>query len=235
MLNYFEKICRIIYRERKKAKSLLLKYHPDEESLASFLDQQLSEKENDQLLKHLLICDRCAEYVSVQLKIQTHLSREIPVALLEKIKKMVNQSFDNNLLEIFIKLKAKALEIMQTTGDVLVGQELIPAPVLRSRKIDEFKEEVSILKDLHQIRVLAKIQNKNTQSFNLTINVKEKIGQKTCKDLRVTLVKDGIELESYLSDSLGNTFFENILPGDYRVEVSRQDQKEAVIDLKVKA
>ena len=213
----------------------MIQGHPDEECLANFLDQLLPEKENDLMLKHLLICDKCAQYVSVQLKIKAHLSLEVPVSLLEKIKKMVIQNTGDNLLEIFIKLKDKALEIMQTTGDVLVGQELIPASVLRSRKIDEFKEEVSILKDLHQIRVMAKIHNKDAKSFNLTINVKDKIEQKTYKDSRVTLIKDGIELESYLVDSLGNSSFENILPGNYLVEVSRQDQKEAVINLKVKA
>ena len=126
------------------------------------------------------------------------------------------------------------MEIIQTTGDVLVGQELVPAPVLRSRQINEFKEEVSILKDLQQIRVIARIQNKNTKSFNLTITVKDKVSQEVYKNLRITLIKDGIELESYIADS-GSSFFENILPGDYLVEVSRQEQRIAVIDLKVKA
>ncbi len=54
------------------------------------------------------------------------------------------------------------------------------------------------------------------------------------KNLRITLIKDGVELESYINDS-GSCFFENILPGDYIIEVSRQGQREAVIDLKVKA
>ena len=116
---------------------------------------------------------------------------------------------------------------------MLVGQELVPAPILRSRRINEFKEEVSILKDLQQIRVTAKIQNKNTKSFNLTITVRDKLSQKIHKDLRITLIKDGIELESYMIDS-GSSFFENILPGEYLVEVSRLEQKIAVIDLKVK-
>lgn len=234
MLNYLEKITGIIYRERKSLKSTKLQEHSNEESLACFLEDKLSAADKDAVIKHLLSCDSCAEYLSVQLKIQPHLSLDVPVPLLEKVKKIVNQEAGGILLEIFLKLKDKAMEIIQTTGDVLVGQELIPAPVLRSRQVNEFKEEVCILKDLQQIRVLAKIQNKDNKKFNLTVSVKDKQSQKIPQDLRITLIKDGVELESYLTDS-GSSYFENILPGDYAVEISRQGQKEALIDLKVRS
>ena len=256
MNNYFEKIVKIIYGEWKIANRFIGQDHPDEESLACFIEDKLPGLEKSLIQKHLLGCDLCAEYLSTQLKIPTHLSLDVPVPLLEKIEKLALQDACENLLEIFLKLKEKALEIIQTTGDVLLGQELVPAPILRSRKINEFKEEVSILKDLQQIRVLAKIQNKSTKSFNLTVTVKDQPahwagtqasllarqgrdsgsqGQGAGKNLRITLIKDGLELESYIADAEGSSFFENILPGNYMVEVSRQGQREAVIDLKVKA
>ncbi|MDD5108615.1 MAG: hypothetical protein PHC29_03790 [Candidatus Omnitrophica bacterium] len=234
MVNYLEKITKIIYRERKKSLSFKGEDHPTEEDLACFLEGKLQGQDKDIIQKHLLSCDICAEYLSTQLKIKPHLSLAVPTQLLEDVEKLFGEEAGGNLIEIFIKLKEKAMEIIQTTGDVLVGQELVPAPVLRSRKIDEFKEEVSILKDLQRVRILAKIQNKGNKSFNLTISVKDKQSQKIQKDLRVTLIRDGIELESYITDSAGSSFFENILPGNYMVEVSRQDQREAVIDLKVK-
>jgi hypothetical protein len=235
MPKYFEQIAKIIYREWKAANRFTGQDHPDAESLACFLEDSLPAQDKKLIQKHALSCDLCAEYLTTQLKIQPHLSLDVPAPLLEKIRKLVEGGARENLLEIFISLKEKALEIIQTTGDVLFGQELVPAPVLRSRKINEFKEEVSILKDLQQIRVLAKIQNKSAKSFNLTITVKDKQSQKIHENLRVTLIKDGVELESYIADSVGSSFFENILPGNYVVEVSREDKKEAVIDLKVKA
>ena len=234
MLNNFEKITRIIYRERKNVEPFMGQDHPSEEDMASFLEDKLPVNDKNVICKHLLNCELCAEYLSTQLKIQPHLSLDVPALLLEKVKKIVSLQAGENLLEIFLKLKEKALEIIQTTGDVLLGQELVPAPVLRSRKINEFKEEVSILKDLQHIRVMAKIQNKSTKSFNLTITVKNKQGQEIYKNLRITLIRDGIELESYIVDSAGSSFFENILPGSYVIEVIREGQREAVIDLKVK-
>jgi hypothetical protein len=233
MINYFEKITKLIYREWKTGHHFNDRNHLDEEILACFLEDKLSWSEKKLIYEHLLSCDSCAEYLSIQLKIQAHLSLDVPVALLERVKKLVSQGTRENLLEIFINLKEKALEIIQTTGDVLLDQELVPAPVLRSRKINEFKEEVSILKDLQQIRVMAKIQNKTTKSFNLTITVKDKQIPKVDKNLRMALIKDGLELESYVNDS-GSSFFENILPGNYLVEISRQGERMAVIDLKVK-
>lgn len=235
MVNYLEKITKIIYREWKKGRAFNGSEHPSEEDLACFLENKSSAQDIEAIQKHLLSCDICAEYLSVQFKIPPHLSLDVPAPLLGKVKKLLGQDRVENLFEIFIKLKEKAMEIIATTGDVLVGQELVPAPVLRSRKIDEFKEELSILKDLQQVRILAKIQNKDTKSFNLTITVKDKQSQKVHKNLRVTLVKEGIELESYITDAAGSIFFENILPGNYLVEVSCQDQKVALIDLQVKA
>jgi hypothetical protein len=233
MGNDFEGITRIIYRQWKAAGRFGVDEHPSEEELACLAENTLKPADRRLVQQHLLKCDLCAEYLAIQLKIQPHLSLDLPLPLLEKVKKLVEEGSRENLLEICLKLKEKALEIIQTTGDVLFGQELVPAPVLRSRKISEFKEEVSILKDLQQIRVMAKIQNKATRSFNLTITVTDKQAKKADKNLRVTLIRDGVELESYLNES-GSSFFENVQPGDYLVEVSRQEERLAVIDLKVK-
>jgi len=234
MFSHFEKIIRIIYRERKSAGLLVEGEHPLEESLIGFFDDKLAPAERDIIQEHLLKCDICAEYLSTQIKIEPHLSREVPAALLEKVRKMISSDVKDNIFEIFLKIKEKTLEIIQTSGDVLVGQELVPAPVLRSRQINEFKEEVSILKDLQEVRVLAKIESKGGKIFNLAINIKDKQGKIVDKVLRITLIKDEVELESYVSDT-GSSVFENIPPGNYAVEIIQENQLVAVIDLKVKA
>ena len=76
-----------------------------------------------------------------------------------------------------------------------MGQELVPAPILRSRQIKDFKDEVTILKDFKDIRVQAKVENKGANAFSLVILVKERHTQRIIKDLRIRLLKDGAELE----------------------------------------
>ena len=234
MLSLFDKIIRIVYRERKSAGRQVNDEHPDEESLVNFLEGKLAQADMDLIQGHLLKCDICAEYLSIQIKIEPHLSKEVPAALLERIKKMIGSDIKDNIFDILLRIKEKTLEIIQTSGDVLVGQELVPAPVLRSRQINEFKEEVSILKDLQEVRVLVKVESKGGKIFNLAINIKDKQGTSINKALRITLIKDEIELESYVSDT-GSGVFENIPPGNYTVELTQENQLLAVIDLKVTA
>jgi hypothetical protein len=235
MFNNLEKIARVIYKEWKEnAGGFAGREHPNEEALVCFLEDKLSRADKDSIQAHLLKCDKCTEYLCTQLKIEPRLSKDIPFSLLEKTRKIIGSDINDNIFEIFLKLKDKAWEIIHTGGDVLVGQELVPAPVLRSRHINEFKEEVSILKDLQGVRVLAKLESKSNKVFKLVVKAQDRQGKGINKNLRVTLIKDGVELESYVSDA-GSSVFERVLPGDYRVEITQGAHLVAIIDLKVKA
>ena len=57
--------------------------------------------------------------------------------------------------------------------------------------------------------------------------------QKLIKNLRVGLLKEGKELESYLAES-GQAAFEQIKPGKYDLEISGQEKKVASISLDIK-
>jgi hypothetical protein len=63
--------------------------------------------------------------------------------------------------------------------------------------------------------------------------VKEKESQKVIKDLRVTLLREDLELESYLND-FGKVVFENVLLGKYTVEISTLESKLASVLLEIK-
>jgi len=233
VLNDFEKIARMIYRERKSSgRAFTPEDHLDDETLACLFEDKLPPEQRDSALKHLVECGRCAECLSAQLVIQPHLSKDVPVYLLEKVKRLISGGMD--ILEILLNLKERAWEIIQTGGDVLVGQELVPAPVLRSRQIDSFKDALSIIKDLREARVLVKLESKGAGYFNLSVEARDKQGREIKKDLRMTLKKSEIELESYLGEG-GVCVFENLKPGDYNIEIIRESCPIAIIDLKVKA
>jgi hypothetical protein len=230
MQGHIEELIRQVYREYKQGLPLSGE-HPDEETLAAFLEAKLPPQEAEKLKAHLITCPGCLESVTAQLRLgQQELT--VPQDLLDRAKSLVEEK-PGLLLEIYLRLKESLLEIIHTTGDVLVGQELVPAPLLRSRKIKDFKDEVTILKDFSDIRVEAKVENKMNEAFTLTVTVKEKSSQKILKDLRVTLIKDDVEMESSLSDS-GKVIFEHVLLGKYTVEISTLDKKLAGILLDIK-
>ena len=233
MFDYFEKIIKLIYQERKAIQRVKIQKHPDEEDLACFLEGKLSETDKLQMEKHLVNCDLCADYVGMHFKMGSALVVDIPDKLFEKIRKLVLGKDEGGFFEILLKLKEKAIEIIQTSGDVLVGQELIPAPILRSRQIRDFKEELTILKDFQKVRAEIRLKNNNAKTFNLEVLIKDKESRREVKDLRIILLRGGLELESYASDG-AIVIFKDVYPGVYTVEVASPEEKVAIISITVK-
>lgn len=233
-MDRLERLIKAVYKKYKADSPQETPEHPDEEALACFVEGRLPAKEAGLLKQHLITCQGCAEAFITQLKLEVTDELKVPQELIAQVKNFLSKNYPNPVLEIFLKLKENLLELLSTNGDVLVGQELVPAPVLRSRKIKDFKDEVNILKDFNNIRVELKIENKGSTIFSLVVLVKEKPALRVIKDLRVTLVKEGLELESYLTDS-GKVTFEHVLLGKYTVEISNIASKLASILLDVKA
>ena len=233
MQSKLEKLIKEVYKKWKAAQEAAQGSHPDEETLACFLEARLSEEEMGRIKEHLISCDNCAEAFVFNLGEEAGGMKEVPEEVLAAVKGLLILKDQTSMLEIILRLKEKALEILNTSGDVLLGQELVPASVLRSRSIKDFKDEVTILKDFKDIRVEVRVENKGGKVFNVTIMVKQKQTQKVMKDLRATLFQDDLELESYLTDS-GSVTFEHVLLGKYRLEIVNLENKLASILLDVK-
>ncbi|MCM8780370.1 MAG: hypothetical protein NC908_00380 [Candidatus Omnitrophica bacterium] len=235
MTDRIEKIIRFIYRRWKSEKMAREVLHPDEETLVCFVENRLSPGEAEQVKQHLINCQDCAESVALQINLASGQQIDIPEGILELAKKILVKPTEEKtvILEIFLRLKEKMLELISTTGDVLWGQELLPAPVLRSRHIKDFKDEIAILKDLGDMTLEAKVESKGKGEFSLMLTTREKQTQKEIRDLRVTLIKDNIELESYLTDA-GKVVFEHVLIGRYTIDIFSLERKIASVLLDIK-
>ncbi len=233
MPDRLERLIKIVYKKWRRDNARPGEPHPDEESMVCFLEGKLPREENERIKAHLTSCESCSEVFAVQLRLKPAPLKEAPEELIERAKNLVAGQDTLSVVEIALKLGEKALEILNTTGDVLVGEEFVPAPVLRSRRIKEFKDEVTILKDFKDIRVEVKIENKAGDAFDLIILIKDKQTHRVIKDLRVTLLRDDLELESYLSTS-EKVAFEHVLAGRYVVEISSVENKIASILLDIK-
>lgn len=229
MQDGFEKIAGIVYKRWRASVAKEADSHPDEESLSCFLDGKLSLKESEQIKSHILTCQDCAETVSLGLKMGIEASgQEVSGDMLSRLKELVC----GRTLEIAVRLKQKALEVIRTSGDVLIGREFIPAPLLRARKIRDFKDEVAIFKNFGDFRIEVRIESKGAEVFNLVVAVRPEQQQKVSEDLRITLLEAGTELESYLADS-GKVSFNDISPGRYTVAVSASGGRVALVVLDV--
>lgn len=218
MQNKLERVIRLVYGRSKTMSDEALLKHPDEETIACYSEGRLSDNEAEVVKKHLLECGPCARAFAAGLKLEADADLDVPEELLSKVKGLVLTG-NITILEIFLKLKEKVIELLSTNGDVLVEQEWVPAVLVRSRKIKTFKDELTILKEQGDIRLEIKITWKAKDRFNLVVSLKEKISSQPVKDARVSLLKDDIELESYVLCS-GSVGFEDIAAGRYKIEIS---------------
>lgn len=232
MSDNLEKSIKAVYGRWRKSRKPDAGEHPDEETLACFMEGRLSDEESCRIKEHVLVCDRCAEAVMAQAQTAVE-GEDLPPALIEKIKNLPVFKNKGCFMEIVLKVKEQALEVINSSGDVLVGQELIPASVLRSRRKNEFGNEVTVFKDFDNIRVEVRIEKQDKESFKAAVAVRNKQTQKAARDVRITIIKDGVELESYLAHT-GSVTFEHIRFGAYLVEVSAFEQKLASIMLDIK-
>jgi hypothetical protein len=228
----FEKFIKIVY-EKWKVKLPSQGEHPDEEDFSAFIQNQLSPQETARIKNHILSCEECAQILAVSLKLQSVPEIEPPEKLLEFCRDRISKEISSRTLEIILEVKEKLFDLLNTSGDVLVGQELVPAAVLRSRKISDFKDEITIFKDFGDIRIEVKIMAKESANFDLLLIIKDKSTQEFKKDLRVTLIKGEVELESYLAES-GKVSFEHVLSGKYTIEISSLRDKVASISMDIK-
>ena len=168
MEDKIEGLVKTVYRRWKK-RAKAGEIHLDEEAFAGFLDGCLSPEENERIKAHLIACDDCARLLALSLNGEAEELKEVPGEVLDQAREILNLKSKPAVLEVFLRLKQDALEIINATGDILLGQELVPAPVLRSRKIKDFKDEVTILKDFKEIRLEVKVENKGGKYFNVLI------------------------------------------------------------------
>lgn len=232
MLNKFERIIQFVYKKWKTTQKRP-DTHPDEETLACFLESRLSSEESEAIKKHLVSCKACMEIVSLQIRLESISLKDVPKELLMSTESLPPFQTPYEILKIVLQFKEDLIQVLKTTGEILIGKELVPQAVLRSRQIKDFKDELSILKDFKEFKVEIKIINKKTKAFDLSIAVKKRKTQKLLKDLRITLIKDDTELESYLSAS-GKVTFERIPLGSYIIQISRIKELIGCINLEIK-
>jgi len=231
-MNKLENTIKALYKSWKRGLPPVTGEHPSEETMACFLESRLSSAESEQIQAHLVSCCDCAKSFVLALGLKPE-EQDVPEELLSRVRNLINLENKDTLLEIILRVKERLFEVIHTTGDIIVGQELVPAPVLRSRAIKDFKDEITVLKDFADMRVEAKLENKGAGVFDIKICVKDRLTQKSLSDVRISLCREDVELESFLA-ATGMVTFEHVALGTYRIEIATVDQKSATVRLDIK-
>lgn len=233
MSQTIESVVKRVFSLWKRGHVIAQDTHPDEQVFASFFERKLAGIELEEFQRHILACRDCSQLLAAALSAREAEDIPVPAQLLEKAGALIAEKLVCPPFEVVIALKEKAIELLSTAGDVLIGQEFIPAMVLRSRKRTDFEGSVTIFKDCDEIRVQIKIERRAPGSCDINVTAVNKASQKVARGLRVSLLKADVELESYLQELTG-VVFENVVPGSYSVTISGLAERLVSISLQLK-
>lgn len=233
MKDKVEQIIDTVYKIWRQKLHPLKKGCPDEETLICFMEGRLTEEENQQLKKHFIGCDNCLELVSLVSQEAERIA--LPEDLIMRAKEVIlqRQSLEPALLEIILALKEKTIDLIKTSGNILFGQEFAPLPVLRGRNIKDFGEEVTIVKDLANLKTEIELENKSHNYVKITLKLADISTGKPVEGLRISLIREGEEIESYIVES-GKIIFDNVLADNYSIEISTPELTLGKILLEIK-
>ncbi|MCM8792829.1 MAG: hypothetical protein NC826_06825, partial [Candidatus Omnitrophica bacterium] len=135
-------------------------------------------------------------------------------------------------IEALIMLKEKSIKIVKSTADILLGGEILPLPVLRSRKREELPERLSLIKDCGDIRINLEIERIKKTAVKIIILVSEIKDLKPLEEIRIGLFKNELEIESY-SARQGKVIFDEVELGSYLIKISQSLKDIGLIKLEL--
>ena len=235
MKSHTENILKEIYAQWKQDAARKSTAHPSEDELISFLENTASPHESDLIQHHITQCHVCAELLAACIRLEGIEEEEAPQELLAHVRALIRQEISLDSFDIILALKEESLELLSTCGDVLVGQEVVAASLLRSRGIQDFKDSIHMYKDFQEMRIEVKIEHDTKNACTLAVAAKEKNTQRIIHDARVSLKKDEVELESYrIEPNLGRVSFEHVGSGNYALEIAFANDRCARITLEIR-
>lgn len=210
-----------------------------EEDIACLIDAQLAESERSKLFEHTLSCQKCniilRDHLLLLNALDKNVSIETPEAVVQAAMDLLSQDVGTNILKVVLDFKEKVIELVKTTGEVLRGPQLIPVPVLRSHgEADQFQNEIKIIKEFDNIFTELDVDKKKANLCDIEIRLTEKETRKKIQDFRVTLSRNGKEVESSLVEE-GKITFKDVKPDKYAVLITQDDKKFGIIDISITA
>ena len=234
-----EKLLKIAYRKIKEETTVKpIGNCLSEEDISYFIDNKMKESEGERFCAHILSCRKCADNLKNHLlSIKAMKEKELlepPAELIKSAQSLLDEEVGQNILDVVLSFKERAIELVRTTGEVLMGQQLVPVSVLRScGKDKELHNEIKVVKTFGDILTEVDIEKKRTDLANIVIRVTRKATNKKAEGLRISLVKDDRELESFLAEE-GKVKFEEVKPNSYRILITKDNKKLGFVNISIK-
>ena len=207
-----------------------------DEDIVFYFDGVLSDDERRRIEKHISLCGECRETLKEHAEIAGQIDDEcmsaVPEHIIKKtVEMMTPLVHGRNLFDVVVRLKERALQVINTTGSILKGAvaergDVVFVPIIgaslagvsfRSEKKPE-NCDIAIRKEFSSIVLTAELNRSGQNSTDLTLHITGKDSSVKLSDIRVTMKKGARTYESALI-KYGKKVFEDVTPGAYLIEV----------------
>lgn len=206
---------------------------PEDEILAAFVQEGLSEPEADKVLGHVCRCPACQDSIKALRCIFQESEEEgkvrVPLSFLDHAKKLDPAS--KSVMDIAIRFAKGVAEVIRMSGDVTSG--LVPAADhVRGEGRVVSETLVTFNKQFPPYQAEIEIEKTRPDLGEITVKMTQKSGS-PAKAVRVSLFDNDLELESAMVES-GIAVFENLKFGKYRLEITKVGEPIGRVTLEMK-
>ncbi len=206
-----------------------------EESIACFFDGKLLGEELNMFNEHILSCKKCATTLKYNIAISRTMKEEVsvPPHLENLAKSLISEEVGANVLDVVLNFTSKSIELIRTTGSILIGPELVPVHAFRSSgENDKLPNEVKVTKTLSDVIAEIGVEKQRPDLANIVVRLTEKETNKKAKEIRVSLMKGDRELQSSLIED-GKVKFEEVKANDYKIYLTKDEKKIGIITISI--
>lgn len=208
-----------------------------EEDIAAIIEEKVQDSEKEQFSEHIASCQKCAYALKENLQLAKVLANNPmltpPEYVVKSAMDLLNPEVGQNILQIVLNFKEKVIELIKTTGEILIGPELVPVSVLRGNtKDNKFSDEIKVVKTFGNLLAEVDIEKRNPSLCDIEIRLVEKDSKQKARDIRITLTKNNREIESVLSQE-GKAVFREVSADKYKIIVDKEDKKIGIIEISI--
>ena len=187
--------------------------------IAAMLDNVVTKKERSRILNHVCTCKKCADelFSNYELHASTaKLNVKVPEAWVERAKNLIQPRSKSNIFKLAFKVKQKAIEIVNTTGEIITkGLEPVPAVAFRGKGKKQAQKSIKVTKTIGKLNIEVTICYVGQNLCNISLNIKS---QSSIAEAKAILIKDNEEIESLPIHS-GKCCFEEITLSNYTIAI----------------
>jgi len=208
---------------------------PDENIIGLYLENLLAGRKKTKLVKHLQQCPDCQEQIKILTEIKTDMEDEknlipFPDQLKRKSINLFSLVKPPNVLDIVIEFVKGQWELLKHTGVALSTPALA---VTRGGGENKSIPSFQIRKEFNTCIIKANIKNIKNDIFILKVDVTDKKKNMSLKkvDIKLINLSKKRKLEEIICD--GQTTFEYLKSGVYKLELSKGKEELGQINLQI--